>query len=573
MPRGGWLAVGVLAALLLACLVGPLLLSRGSDDQDLSRALLVPGQGGLLGTDDLGRDLLVRLLVGLRISFAVAAMALAIQLLIGTPLGMIAGYFRGPVDAVVMRLADAAFALPFYLLAIVLGSTVRAFSSDGSGPVARFIGDLNERMSGLLGVMVALAVVFTPLQARLIRTYVMDVASRDFVRAARAGSCSHWRVLRRHILPHVAGPAVVLAFLNVPTAIVVEAGVSILGLGVSPPTPSLGALLDAGGAYITSFPHLLIVPAVTLGIVVLAVNAFAQALQDGADPRRASEKLPAPDAAPPPDVSTSSRAAGQLLDVDGLRIAFPSPTGPVEVVHGLSLRVAASERVAIVGESGSGKSVLARAIVGLLPAPGVITAGAVRFDGRELRTCSGRELRALRGGDIGMVFQDPLATLDPLRSIGRQITDVVRAHTPLSSRAARARSLELLEEVGLPDPQRAARARPHELSGGQRQRATIAMALAGGPRLLIADEPTTALDVTIQAQILELLVRRCEERGLALLLITHDLGIVTEYCHRVVVMTGGRIVEEIGAADLADRSTHPYTRQLVGAVPTIGSGA
>jgi peptide/nickel transport system permease protein len=566
LPIGGWIAFGVLGVMLLAAIVGPMVLQRGVNDQRIVDALYTPGQGhGLLGTDELGRDLLVRLLVGLRISFAVAAIAMAIQLLIGTPLGMVAGYFRGPVDAIVMRASEAAFALPFYLLAIVLGSTIRAFASDGSGPVASFIARLNERTSGLLGVLVALAVVFTPLQARLVRSYVLEVSNRDFVRAARAASCSHWRILRRHIAPHIAGPAIVLAFLNVPIAIVVEAGVSILGLGVAPPTPSLGALLQSGGAYVTTFPHLLIVPAVTLGLMVLSVNALADALQVAGDPKR--KKFVAPVSTPP--VASSAYTQDALLALDDVRVTFPSANGPVDVVKGVSLRVRASQRLAIVGESGSGKTMLVRSIVGLIAQPGVVTAGSIRFDGHELRAMDERRLNRVRGGEIAMVFQDPLASLDPLRSIGRQVADVAFAHGAPNRRVARVRAVELLSEVGLPEPARAARRLPHELSGGQRQRAMLAIALAGDPRILIADEPTTALDVTIQAQILELLVRRCSERQLALILITHDLALVSEYCEDIVVMKDGVIVEALPASHLAEHAQHGYTQRLVAAVPTL----
>jgi peptide/nickel transport system permease protein len=568
----------LIVALVIAAIVGPIVLSRGPNDQDLSLALLVPTQQGtILGTDELGRDMLVRLLYGLRISFAVAALALVIQLVIGTPLGMIAGYFRGPIDAIVMRTADAAFALPFYLLAIVLGSVVWALSSDGSGTVARTIASLNDRASGLLGVVVALAIVFTPLQARLVRGFVMDIAAKDYIRSARAGGCSHLRVLATHVLPHALGPAIVIAFLNVPTAIVVEAGVSILGLGVAPPTASLGSLLQSGGAYITSFPHVVLVPAVALGVLVLVTNAAADTLHlelqsDAGDDDLRPLVIDKPSVAPDISPSPLPGVAGALLDVRDLVVSFPTRSEPVVAVAGVDLQIRRGERVAIVGESGSGKSTLARALVGLVPAPGQITRGSITFKQDELRGANDAVWSRVRGAEIGVVFQNALSALDPMRSIGRQVADVVTRHTATSRAQAMARAEELLSAVGLAGASQLARAYPHELSGGQRQRAMIAIALAGEPSLIIADEPTTALDVTIQAQVLDLLVLLTERTGVALLLISHDLGLVAEYCDRIIVMRNGVVVERLDASDLAARAQHEYTRSLVNAVHDLAVG-
>jgi peptide/nickel transport system permease protein len=563
------LCAALIGVLVVAAVVGPMLVTRGPNDQDLPRALLVPGQGALLGTDELGRDMLARLLFGLRISFAVAALALAVQLVIGTPLGMLAGYFRGPLDTFVMRTADAAFALPFYLLAIVLGSVVRAFSADGSGMAGRTIATLNDRTSGLLGVVVALAIVFTPLQARLVRGFVMEIAAQDYIRSARAAGCSHLRVLATHVLPHALGPALVIAFLNVPTAIVVEAGVSILGLGVAPPTASLGSLLQSGAAYITSFPHLLMVPAISLGVLVLITNAVADTLQFQLGSESSDRDLRPMTTEPPlvrDEPSVGIEKAGPLLHVRDLVVAFATRDAPLVAVGGVDLQIAPGERVAIVGESGSGKSTLVRAIIGLVPPPGQVVSGSIVFGGRELRNASAEDLSQVRGGEIGVVFQNALSALDPMLSIGRQIAAVVLRHTSTTRTAAMRRAEELLRVVGMPEPRQLARAYPHELSGGQRQRVMVAIALAGDPALIIADEPTTALDVTIQAQVLDLLVSLTQNAGVSLLLVSHDLGLVAEYCDRIVVMRDGLVVERLHADDLSDNAQHEYTRSLVDAV-------
>ncbi len=248
-----------------------------------------------------------------------------------------------------------------------------------------------------------------------------------------------------------------------------------------------------------------------------------------------------------------------LLEVEGLRIAF----GAQPVVHALNFAVEAGQTLALVGESGCGKSATALALMQLLPRPGHIAAGSVRLDGRELLGLPPAALRALRGRDIGMVFQEPMSALNPVQTIGAQIAEVLHCHQRLSRRAARARAVELLDLVRLPEPARQHDAYPHQLSGGQRQRAMIAMAIACGPRLLIADEPTTALDVTIQAEILGLLDRLRRELSMALLLITHDLGLVAQWADRVVVMYAGRKMEEGGAQALFAAPAHPYTRGLL----------
>ncbi|HEV2854241.1 MAG TPA: ABC transporter ATP-binding protein [Thermoanaerobaculia bacterium] len=261
-----------------------------------------------------------------------------------------------------------------------------------------------------------------------------------------------------------------------------------------------------------------------------------------------------------------------LLEIQDLEIAFP---GGEPVVRGVSLAVGRGEIVGLVGESGSGKTMTALAVLGLVPPPGRVTGGRILLEGEtDLLTLSPRHLRRVRGRRIAMVFQEPAAAFNPVYTIGFQIAEAVRAHPRgdgdrVSRREALAEAARLLDRVAIADARRRLRDYPHQLSGGQRQRAMIAMALAGGPDLLLADEPTTALDVTLQAQILELLEEIRREMGLAVLLITHDLGVVAETCDRVVVMRGGRIVEQAGVLELFRAPAHPYTRELLAAVPKL----
>jgi peptide/nickel transport system ATP-binding protein len=258
-----------------------------------------------------------------------------------------------------------------------------------------------------------------------------------------------------------------------------------------------------------------------------------------------------------------------LLEITGLRAAFPGPRGPVEAVRGVDFALEAGEVLGIVGESGSGKSVAMMALLQLLPEQARV-AGSARFGGRELIGMSARDIRRIRGKDIGCVFQDPLSAFNPVLTIGAQIVEAIRLHDRrISRRAAQARTVELLASVAIPEPERRAQQYPHEFSGGMRQRAMIAMALANDPALLIADEPTTALDVTVQAQILELLRELAQKRGIGIVLITHDLGVVAGMARDIAVMYDGRVVETGTAEDIFYRSAHPYTRGLIAAMPKL----
>jgi peptide/nickel transport system ATP-binding protein len=260
-----------------------------------------------------------------------------------------------------------------------------------------------------------------------------------------------------------------------------------------------------------------------------------------------------------------------LLEVANLRTHFRTPDGVNRAVDGVSFHVHEGETLAMVGESGCGKSVTAMSILRLIPEPPGKIAGSVRLQGKELLTCSDREMRKIRGNAISMVFQEPMTSLNPVLSVGRQLGETLRLHEGLDKKAAEARAVEMLAIVGIPDPHRRVREYPHQLSGGTRQRVMIAMALACNPKLLIADEPTTALDVTIQAQILDLMKDLKRRVGAAILLITHDLGVVAEVAERVIVMYAGRKVEEAPVKELFRTPRHPYTQGLLGAVPKLGS--
>jgi peptide/nickel transport system ATP-binding protein len=259
-----------------------------------------------------------------------------------------------------------------------------------------------------------------------------------------------------------------------------------------------------------------------------------------------------------------------LLAVEGLRVEFPTRHATLVAVHDVSFEIARGEVLGVVGESGAGKSLTGAAIIGLIDPPGRIAAGAIRLEGRRIDGLPPAQLRRIRGREIGAIFQDPLTALNPLYAVGRQLTETIRAHLPMSAAQARERAVALLAQVGIPAPALRFDQYPHQFSGGMRQRVVIALALAAGPKLIIADEPTTALDVSIQAQIIQLLKRLCREHDTAVMLITHDMGVIAETADRVAVMYAGRIVEIGPVAGVIHAPRHPYTAGLMGSIPSLG---
>ncbi len=258
-----------------------------------------------------------------------------------------------------------------------------------------------------------------------------------------------------------------------------------------------------------------------------------------------------------------------LLRVENLRVAFPTRRGTLVAVDDISFHIDAGEVLGVVGESGAGKSLTGAAMIGLLEPPGRVAGGQIVFNGKRIDNISDEKMRRLRGNQIAMIFQDPLTSLNPLFTVGRQLIETIRTHVNIDERKARARAVELLNEVGIPAADRRVDQYPHEFSGGMRQRVVIALALAANPRLIIADEPTTALDVSIQAQIITLLKRLCRDHGTAVMLITHDMGVIAETADRVAVMYAGRIVEIGPVQDVIKRASHPYTRGLMNSIPRI----
>ncbi|ROR07613.1 dipeptide/oligopeptide/nickel ABC transporter permease/ATP-binding protein [Erwinia sp. JUb26] len=549
--------LGLIILLLTAivALCAPLLPLADPDATNLLQRLLPPlSPGHLLGTDPLGRDVLSRLIWGTRVSLAVGISATLLAALFGTLIGLLAGYAGGRTDSLLMRLIDMLMAFPYILLALAIVAVL--------GP-------------GLLNALYAIAVVNIPFFARNIRGLTVGLRQRDFVQAARLSGKSHASVLFTEVLPNVMPVIVVTMSTTIGWMILETAGLSFLGLGTQPPDADLGSMLGQGRAQMFSAPHVSLVPGIMIFLLVMSFNLLGDGIRDLLDPRLRSGVLQRAQA-----VTTVTRPAvpvaktdGALLEVVDLAVSFRAGKQAQQAVKGISFHLQRGECLGLIGESGSGKSVTALSIMGLLASPpGEISGGAVYVDGEEMLSLSPDALRQRRGARVAYIFQDPLSTLHPQLRIGDQIVEAIQAHQALSRGQARQKAIALLEDVGIPDAAARFNAWPHQLSGGQRQRVGIAMALANAPEIIIADEPTTALDVTVQARILELLQNLRRERGLTLLFITHDFGVIAQICDRVAVMRHGEIVESGDTATVLADPQHDYTRRLIASVPKAGQG-
>ncbi|WP_410788670.1 dipeptide/oligopeptide/nickel ABC transporter permease/ATP-binding protein [Kribbella sp. C-35] len=566
LPPTAWIAVAVLAVVILAAILAPLLTPYDILTQEDAGG--GPSGAHWFGLDSANRDIFTRLVYGARWSLMIGLGATALALTAGAIIGAVAATSRKAVDETVMRLLDVVMAFPGIALAAVL---VAVFG--GSIPV----------------LVIAIAFLYTPPVARVVRANVLAQYGEDYVVAEKIIGARTPHILLRHVAINCAAPVLVFCTVMVADAIVFEASLSFIGAGVRPPEPSWGSVIAdgknmvlLGGWWATVFPGLLIL------ITVLSLNILSEAVSDAwAAPggRRTTPKKQDKDA-----LETAQPGSGELVELPGLDLAAtrlrerarPLPDGEpvlsvqqlaigfegrhdgVDVVDGISFEVRPGEVLGLVGESGCGKSLTALTVMGLEPR-GARIGGRIRFDGKDLLSLRRSERRRLLGHDMAMIYQDALSSLNPAMTIKAQLKQVVR-------RGGRRTPAELLELVGL-DPERTLTSYPHELSGGQRQRVLIAMALSREPKLIVADEPTTALDVTVQAQVIQLLLRLRAELGFALILVSHDLALVADVTDRVVVMYGGQIVETGVTADLVGEPAHHYARGLLGSVLSLESGA
>lgn len=551
LATGGLVVFGLIV---LVAIAAPLLPLPDPDMTEPADRLLRPlEEGHLLGTDALGRDILSRLIWGTRVSLAVGISATLIAAFFGSLIGLVAGYAGGRIDTLLMRGIDMVMAFPYILLALAIVAVL--------GP-------------GLLNALYAIAVVNIPFFARNIRGISLGVSRREFVDAARLSGKSNAQILFVEVLPNVLPVIIITMSTTIGWMILETAGLSFLGLGAQPPQADLGSMLGDGRKILFTAPHVSIVPGLMIFALVMSINLLGDGVRDVLDPRLKSGALTRPVArtavtreAQPPVRPTD----GAVLDVHGLRTEFHVGSEIYKAVGGVDFHLRRGECLGIVGESGSGKSVTAMSIMGLVPTPpGRIVGGSAMLGDEDLFAASDERIRQLRGAAVSHVFQDPLSTLHPLFSVGDQLVEAIQAHQPLDKAEASEKAAELLRMVRIPNPAERLKAYPHELSGGMRQRVCIAMALANDAQVIIADEPTTALDVTVQAQVLSLLDTLRRDRDTGILFITHDFGVVSAICDRVAVMYAGRFVETGSTAEILSSPAHPYTAKLIDCVPVLG---
>ncbi|MFI6289909.1 dipeptide/oligopeptide/nickel ABC transporter permease/ATP-binding protein [Streptomyces sp. NPDC051018] len=570
MPRQRtkWLAatrspVGACSAALLVLIAvlavaAPLVWGDAAGATDTSAMEQGPSGEHPLGTDSLGRDIFLRVLVATRLSLGLALAATLIGLVVGVLLGAAPSILPRRAGRLVTAAVNIAVAFPALLLALFLAVIFGV---------------------GLTGAVLAIGIAGAPSFARLTQTLAASVAGRDFVAAAKVAGVGRVRMLVRHILPNIGEPLVVNATIGAGNALLAFAGLSFLGIGIQAPDYDWGRLLGEGLDRIYTNPASALAPGAAVVIAGLAFNLFGEAaaavvgsrtaaVRGGTSPPVPPRRAPVAPAGGGDNADAGADRDAPVLAVENLRVAFPGPAGPVTPVRGVSFTVHAGEAVGVVGESGSGKSLTALAVSRLIESPGVVTADRLDFLGTPLLSTPERELRALLGTSLSMVFQDPMTSFNPTRRVGRQLAEVSEQHQGLSRRAAFDRAVDRLRAVRVAGAERRARQYPQEYSGGMLQRAMIGMGLMGDPRLVVADEPTTALDVTVQRDVLRLLARVRESSTSALLLISHDLTVVAQTCDRVLVMYAGRVVEDLPASGLKD-ARHPYTRALLDTVPDM----
>ena len=552
--------IGATALLLLFVLVAiavlaPVLLhgKAGAVDVDALRQ----GVSGKhwLGTDDLGRDVLARVLVATRLSLELAVLTAAIGAVIGVLLGALPVVLGRRLGRLVVALIDLLVAFPGLLLALFLAVVFGI---------------------GARGAVLAIGIAFAPSFARLTRTLSASVAGTDYVAAARVLGARRSRIVLRHILPNIAEALVINATLAVGTALLSFAGLSFLGFGVQPPSYDWGRMLNEGLARIYVNPAAALAPGAAVVIAGIAFNlagdAAARVLGVQVAPAMGARSLiVGATATSGRDPLDERPGRSPVLRVSHLSVRFPGPDGEITPVRDVSLSIGAGEIVGVVGESGSGKSLTAAAIADLVPHPGAVDAECVELLGTDLGRLTPAARDKLLGRSVAVVFQDPMSALNPALRIGRQLAEVAEVRDGVGRREAAERAVEALRAVRIPAPKRRIRQYPQEFSGGMRQRAVIGMGLMADPALILADEPTTALDVTVQRQILALLRRIRDRDGTAILLISHDIGVVAEVADRVLVMYGGRVIEDVAVSALRTHAQHPYTRALLDSVPDLTS--
>jgi oligopeptide/dipeptide ABC transporter ATP-binding protein len=567
-----FVGLGILVVFLLVAFVGPLLYPYEGTQYRVEVApgefesfpeLAPPSADHPFGTTRDQFDVLARVIEGAQLAFAVLALAVSVAMVVGVLVGLVSGYRGGRIDRLLVTAMDAVYAFPSLVLAIIVSFILAAFITPGVPSAAAAVG-----------------LVYIPQYFRVVRNHTLSVKQEPFVEAARSFGARDRTVLGRYVFFNVVQTVPVILTLNAADSILVLASLGFLGYGVQPPQPEWGydisqAINDvsAGIWWTALFPGLAIV------LLVTALTLVGEGLNDVINPllrargkagrkvgsARKNEAVAPVDAAGQPESAAGTPAAR----IQDLHVGYRTASGPLWAVDGVTLDIHPGECVGLVGESGSGKSSMGRAMLRLMP-PGGVVRGKVEIDGQDVVTASESEVRRLRGEGAALMFQEPMTRLNPLMRVSDHFVEMIRTHRPRTSKEqARDMARTALVQMGIP-PTRMDNY-PHEFSGGMRQRVMLAMSIVLTPRVIVADEPTTALDVIVESQILTILERLRVEEQVGILLITHNLGLVAETCDRVAVMYAGKIVE-IGTVDqIFSDPKHPYTRGLVGSTISLNT--
>lgn len=536
--------------IVLVALFGGLILRIDPNNPDVLAVLQTPSGKHLLGTDSAGRDVLARLIYGTRTTLLAALLVSITAMLVGVPTGLLAGYYGGKFDAIASWFANMFMSLPAMIVLLSVRATI--------GP-------------SLFMSMLIFGLLIAPGFFRLTRTAVMSVRNELYVDAARVSGLSDARIIGRHILTVVRAPLIIQTAMVSGVAISLQSGLEFLGLG-DPTMVSWGLMLNDGFRNIYTNPLLLLWPAIAISLTMASFVLFGNAFRDALEDLKRSESTSAQTDSTTAISKNLTKIQGEhLLKVENVEIAYPVNGGLKHVVKGVSFYVDKGETLGIVGESGSGKTQTAFSILGLLPSNAQITGGSITFDGESLVSpehgkASFEVMTKLRGKRIAYIPQEPMSNLDPNFRIGYQLVRPMVKVLGISKEDAKKKAIELLEIVGIVNPERVFNSFPHEISGGMAQRVLIAGAVSCDPDLLIADEPTTALDVTIQAEVLDLLRGLQERFHMGILLVTHNFGVVADLCDRVVVMQYGEIVESGDVRTILKNPKEPYTQELLGSM-------